>query len=91
MTAVLKYCLTRAGELLSPHLIYNLDSTVNYLEVGRWMRASGYDTACRVRRREQLFNIVAADIAQRDVLYMEFGVYQGDTIRYWSELLQSKK
>jgi hypothetical protein len=91
MTTVFKYCLTRAGELLSPHLIYNLDSTVNYLEVGRWMRASGYDTACRVGRREQLFDMVAAHVAQRDVLYMEFGVYQGDTIRYWSELLRNPK
>jgi len=72
-------------------MIYNLDSTVNYLEVGRWMRANGYGAACRVQRREQLFEIVASQVAQSNVLYLEFGVYQGDTIRYWSRLLRNPK
>jgi O-methyltransferase len=89
MSAVVKYWLTRTGELVSPGMIHNLDSTVNYLEVGRWMRANGYEATRRVARREQLFHMVAAQVAQRDVLYMEFGVYRGATIRYWSKLLQN--
>jgi Macrocin-O-methyltransferase (TylF) len=89
MSAVVKYCLTRAGELISPGMIQNLDAAVNYLEVGRWMRANGYDTIRRVKRREQLFDTVADQVAQRDVLYMEFGVYRGAATRYWSKLLQN--
>ena len=81
MSAVIKYCLTRMGELVSPGLIQNLDATINYVEVGRWMRANGYDTTRRVKRREQLFDIVADQVAKRDVLYMEFGVYRGETTR----------
>lgn len=91
MSSVLKYWLTRAGELVSPTTIYNLDATLNYLEVGRWMHANGYDTGRRVERREQLFDIVAAQVAQCDVLYMEFGVYRGDTTRYWSKLLRNPR
>lgn len=91
MSGVLKYCLTRAGELISPGVIHNLDATINYLEVGRWMRANGYDTTHRVEQREQLFNIAAAQVSLQDVLYMEFGVYQGDATRYWSKLLCNPK
>ncbi len=86
-SGLFKYLLTRAGEFVSPRVVYNLDSTVNYLEVGRWMRANGYETTHRVARREELFDIVAAQVSQRDVLYMEFGVYRGDSTRYWSKLL----
>ena len=42
------------------------------------MRDNGYDTRRRVERREQLFDIVASEVALRDVLYMEFGVPGGD-------------
>src|SRR5215469_16773519 len=91
MGALFKYCLTRAGELASAGMIHNLDAAINYLEVGRWMRANGYDTTCRAERREQLFEIVAAQVAQRDVLYMEFGVYRGATTRYWSKLLHNPR
>jgi hypothetical protein len=88
MSGVVKYWLTRAGELVSPSMIYNLDATINYLEVGRWMYANGYNTTRRVERREELFDIVAAEIGHRDVLYMEFGVYRGAATRYWSKLLR---
>jgi hypothetical protein len=91
MNSVVKYWLTRAGESVSPSVIYNLDATINYLEVGRWMVANGYDASRRVDRREQLFDIVAAEIAQRDVLYMEFGVYRGEATRYWSKLLRNPR
>lgn len=86
-----QYWLTRTGSLTPASLIYNLDRVIDYLELGRWMSASGYDTPSRVQRREQLFDMVAAQVGQRDVLYMEFGVYRGDTIRYWSKLLANPR
>jgi len=46
-SAIFKYCPTRAGELVSPGMIYDLDATINYLEVGRWMHANGYDALLR--------------------------------------------
>lgn len=91
MIDFVKYWLTRTGSRTPASLIYNLDGIVNYLEVGRWMSANGYRTPRRVQRPDQLFDMVAAQVGQRDVLYMEFGVYRGDTIRYWSKLLENPR
>jgi hypothetical protein len=86
-----KYLLTRCGENLSPKTIHSLNASVNYLELGRWMRARGYKSKYRVDRREKLFDMVGSQIAERDVLYMEFGVWQGEATRYWSKLLRNPK
>jgi hypothetical protein len=82
-----KYLLTRFGAFLSPSAIYNLNASISYLEVGRWMRANGYDTSRRLLRREDLFDLVGQQIGNREVLYLEFGVFQGEATRYWSKLL----
>src|SRR5437016_13952349 len=64
----IKYLLTRVGERLSSHTIYNLNACINYLEVGRWMRVNGYSVTDREDRREQLFEELAARVGERDVL-----------------------
>jgi hypothetical protein len=86
-----KYFLTRVGAFLSPGIIYNLAGCLNYLEVGRWMRASGMKIVQRVKEREQLFDLVGAEVSERDVLYLEFGVFHGEATRYWSKLLRNPK
>jgi hypothetical protein len=86
-----KYLLTRVGALLSRQTIYNLNASLNYLEVGRWMHAGGYDVTHRVDYREQLFELVGAQVSEREVLYMEFGVFKGASTRYWSKLLRNPK
>lgn len=80
---------TRMGSVLSQRTIRRMDSVLNYLEVGRWMRARGFRPGHRVSTREQLFDRISAEIAERRVLYLEFGVYQGNATRYWSRLLQN--
>jgi hypothetical protein len=85
----LKRLLTRAGEHLSSKTILSLRSALNYLEVGHWMHAHGYRVPKRVRYREELFNLVASEIADRNVLYLEFGVWQGEVTDYWSKLLRN--
>jgi hypothetical protein len=82
-----KYFLTRFGAFLSARSVYNLNASINYLEVGRWMRAKGYDTSRRFSRREELFDLVGRQVENREVLYLEFGVFQGRATRYWSNLL----
>jgi hypothetical protein len=86
-----KYLLTRIGERLSSKTIFNLNAAVNYLELGRWLRANGYDARHRLDRREQLFDIVGNQVGERQVLYLEFGVWQGEATRYWSSLLRNPK
>jgi hypothetical protein len=84
-----KGLLTRIGGRLSFGAIHNLDAIVNYLDVGRWMREKGYIAGTRMSRREELFDLVGGRIAERNVLYLEFGVYRGDATRYWSRLLRN--
>lgn len=80
---------TRMGSVLSQRTIGRMDSVLNYLEVGRWMRAKGFRPSHRVSTREQLFDRIGAEIADKRVLYLEFGVYQGNATRYWSRLLRN--
>jgi len=44
-----------------------------------------------VDRREELFDLVGKDVADRAVLYMEFGVFEGHATRYWSKLLKNPR
>jgi hypothetical protein len=41
--------------------------------------------------REELFWKLAAQIRYKEVLYLEFGVAAGDSIRYWSQLLKNPR
>jgi Macrocin-O-methyltransferase (TylF) len=65
--------------------------SLDYMEVGRWMRAKGYTKIRRFVRREELFDRIGDQIASHEVLCMEFGVFEGETIRYWSKLLLNPK
>ena len=81
--------VTRVGRSCSSRTIYNLNGVLNYLYVGWWLRAHGFDGAPRVASRVQLFDRVATDVGDQVVLYLEFGVARGNSIRYGSKLLES--
>lgn len=84
----LKELLTRVGARLSSRTIHNLNATLNYLEVGRWMAAQGHDTSRRVDHRFELYARVARELGPAKVLYLEFGVHRGESIARWAELLE---
>jgi hypothetical protein len=84
-----KYLLTRVGARMSRQVVHNLSSAANYLEAGRWLREHRMDPPRRSRTREKLFELIADEIANRPVLYLEFGVFHGESIRYWSRLLRN--
>ena len=86
-----KELLTHVGAFSSEGLIHNLNEMTNYLEVGRWVRSRGYECGKRASRREELFDRIAADVAEKSVLYLEFGVHQGKSIAYWSRILKSER
>jgi len=81
--------LSRVGEHLSLSQIGTLNACVNYLEVGRWLKAKGFRARPRVADREQLYSAVANPIRRERVLYLEFGVWQGNSMRSWSRLLEN--
>ena len=86
-----KLVMTRLGRRCTGGLVYNLNGMFNYLHVGWWLRAHGYEPERRFWSREEMFDWVAADVADREVLYLEFGVHEGDSIRYWSRLLRNPR
>ncbi len=79
------------GARCSAETLHRVNAVVNYLEAGRWMRAHGFEPNVRLDRREQVFDAVAAEIRDLEVLYMEFGVFEGASMRYWSQLLRNPR
>jgi hypothetical protein len=86
-----KLLLTRLGAVCGDRVIYNLNGAFNYLHVGWWLRSHGLEPAVVLPSRERLFDLVASRIADRDVLYLEFGVHTGASIRHWSRLLRNPR
>jgi hypothetical protein len=82
-----KYCLTAAGAILPSGQLRLLGSATNYLALGRWMKEHRFRIPERVWHREAVFDSVLSRVAERRVLYLEFGVYMGNSIRYWSRKL----
>lgn len=77
------------GGCLPARAMAALATSLKYLELGRWMRAKGLRSSHRFAKREALFDLVGKAIADRPVLYMEFGVYEGEATRYWSKILRN--
>jgi Macrocin-O-methyltransferase (TylF) len=81
--------LTRIGEYLGAQQIRKLNGALNYLEVGRWLKAHGFTPARRFPTRPQLYSAIANSVANERVLYLEFGVYTGTSLRHWCRLLRN--
>ena len=91
MNPVLSYfkaSLTMAGAHLSEGALHRMQMVVNYMKLGRWV--ANHDFAPqRVMDRNAVFDAVAKRVKDRKVLYLEFGVWEGRSIRYWSEALRN--
>jgi hypothetical protein len=82
-----KHSLTSLGGHLSDRAIHRAQMVVNYMKLGRWMRDHGFEFEQRVSHREGVFDAVARQVRDEKVLYLEFGVFQGASMRYWSKAL----
>jgi hypothetical protein len=85
----LKGLLVELGSHCSQKTIHFLHSSVNYLEVGRWMKSQGFHASKRLHKRRELFHQIAEKVGNKNVLYLEFGVAKGASMRYWSNLLSN--
>jgi hypothetical protein len=84
-----KRFLTALGAALPDRALHTLSMTLNYMRLGRWMRSQGFAVPSRFQLREGVFNVAAEKIRDRRVLYLEFGVYQGASMRWWSQALRN--
>ena len=85
-----KQLLTEIGHRMPGRVVTGIRSTANYLAVGHWMRSRGFGLPPRVALRSDVWRSMAGPIADQRVLYLEFGVYQGDSIRFWCQLLRNE-
>jgi hypothetical protein len=84
-----KVLLTELGARLGARTIYNLNGCFNYLFAGWWFRSRGFLGGTLVASRFDVFDLVLAEVAHQRVLYLEFGVAAGNSMRYWSNLLRN--
>jgi hypothetical protein len=70
-------------------VIHQLNAATNYLEVGRWCESHGFDASHRFKDRYELFDLVRKEVEDKEVAYLEFGVWKGETTRYWSKSLKN--
>lgn len=82
-------CLVRVGERCSGRQLWMIDGAVDFLHVGHWMKSRGLRVSVFNGDRNEIFEAVAEKIGLCNVLYLEFGVFQGESMRTWSRLLQN--
>ena len=82
-----KVALTRVGAALPVRVVQNLRISLDYMALGTWMKVHGFDTPDRFAHRFRVFDRIAEHVGE-PLLYLEFGVFQGKSIRYWSSILR---
>jgi hypothetical protein len=86
-----KQMLVGLGSILSDKTLHGLQMIIQYMRLGRWMKAHGYRFTRRFANRDQVFAAVAPEFKDKCVLYLEFGVYQGKSMRWWSRTLTNSE
>jgi hypothetical protein len=67
--------------------LLQIHAAVNYLRIGKWMEDHGFSLPERVSDRVAVWDQIAARTDHRKVLYLEFGVASGRSMKYWSKRL----
>ncbi len=84
----LRAALLRAGRRLSPATLAGLRSALSYLELGAWVKEVSPDRRpVRVATVFDLFAVALQRVEGERPLYLEYGVYKGRSMRWWSEHL----
>jgi hypothetical protein len=83
-----KRVLNGIGASLSPATLVQIQASVNYLKIGRWMRDRGFAFSRRVSSREDVFTAIIDRVKDKRVLYLEFGVANGKSMQFWSRNLK---
>lgn len=83
--------LFRIGEHVTASHIGKLNTAISYLEMGRWFKSNCFslDNSSRLAKRDDLYAAIAREVRDEVVLYLEFGVWQGASLRSWSNLLRN--
>lgn len=88
MKQMVKGLLGRAGEVMPASAFTALNRAVDMIGTGRWIRANGFRGFARHDCRERLYEIILSEAADKRVLYLEFGVFEGAATKWWAERLK---
>lgn len=61
---------------------------MSYVEIGSWLTGLPRDELVRVRTKEDVFAVAASRVTRPRPLYLEFGVWRGGSMRWWSQHLR---
>lgn len=80
--------LIKTGERLPVPLLDAAGAGLKYLRLGKWLRDRGFEKLRLCEGREAIFLVAAQELGHRQTCYLEFGVFQGASMRYWSQALR---
>lgn len=87
-TQRVKAAVLASGKRLDDRRLASLRSALGYLEIGALLKRLGNGNAVPVLRdRFDLFRRAMGEVRGSRPLYLEFGVFEGETMRWWSEHL----
>lgn len=86
---VFKRFLRLLGARSSSSIVQSLRKTVNVLEVSNWLATEcSSRKSIEVKKGERVWDAIGTKVQHKRVLYLEFGVWKGYSMRYWSKLLK---
>jgi hypothetical protein len=84
----IRLLVMRIGRSASPALLDNLRAVLSYLEIGYWVERTPSELRPQVvDDKTELFKLALARVTGERPIYLEFGVYQGRSMRWWSQHL----
>ena len=84
-SVIAKTALLQLGARLSEKGLHYASGLFDYVEFGWWLRAHGFRDGIRVRAPHQIFERIAAEVAEKRVHYLQFGAVDPAIVRYWSQ------
>ena len=90
LSMAFKRMLTFLGSKMGAQSLQKLQGVVNYMKVGHWMVDNQFSIPERKLPRNPIYDVVADRVCSARVLYLEFGVHKGASMKYWSKALKHK-
>src|SRR4051812_18768516 len=89
MVSWVKSAFVQLGRRSPEGSLAHLRSALGYLEIGSLLDELGGGRVPRLKDRDGVFDVAIRRIAGTQPLYLEFGVFEGATFRWWCEHLHA--